>query len=157
MASSLNTPKTNPLLKSVCLRPTPTELPLSSAINISFHVWMGGWVWLKGPRVASVARLHVILSSVNKTSLFVKSPQEQNVPLQQECVACPHVLLCVSVYVCVCWSHFGGWLFSLAFGLSLGSLASELCYYQSLVTRRHEQKCIRKYSSLQNPFTDLDV
>lgn len=97
LASSLNTPKTNPLL------------PLSSAINISFHVWMGGWVWLKGPRVVSVARLHVIISSVKKTSLFVKSPQEQNVPLQQECVVCPHVLLCLGV--CLPEPHWwlAGW------------------------------------------------
>lgn len=59
-------------------------------------------MWLKGTRVAKVPRLHVILSSVKKTSLFVKLPQEQTVPLQQECVVCPHVLLYVSVCVCVC-------------------------------------------------------
>lgn len=50
---------------------------------------MGGWVWLKGQKVVSVAWLNVTFSSVKKTSLFVKLPQEQNVPLLQECDESP--------------------------------------------------------------------
>ena len=62
--------------------------------------WMGGWVWLEGPRVVSVAWLNVVFSSVKKTSLFVKSPQEQNVPLLQEHVTCAK-FPCVSLHMCL--------------------------------------------------------
>ena len=71
-------------------------------------------MWLKGPRVVSVAWLNVIFSTchiLKKTSLFVKSPQEQNVPLLQERVTSPSagVCLCVFMVVSVCRSLLGGW------------------------------------------------
>lgn len=102
--------------------------------------------------VVSVAWLHVMFSSVKKTSLFVKSPQEQNVPLLQECVTCarsPRVTVGVRVCVLAGAGLVAGWLVSAAFGLSLGSLAGELCYYRSSVTHRHDQKRIRIHGSLQ--------
>lgn len=74
---------------------------------------MGGWVWLKRPRVVSVAWRDDMFSSVKKTSLFVKSPQEQNVPLLQERVTCaesPCVPLCVCSWVCMCLQDPACWL-----------------------------------------------
>lgn len=56
--------------------------------------------------------------------------------------------LCVFMDVCVCRSLLGGSV-SVALVLSLGSLAGEPCYYQSSVTHRHDQKCIRRHSSFQ--------
>lgn len=95
-------------------------------------------MWLQGPRVVSVAWPGVIFSSMKKTSLFVKSPQEQSVPLRQECVTCAESSH-VCVRVCAGASLVAGWLagVSVAFGLSLGSLAGEPCYYQSSVTHSY--------------------
>ena len=77
--------------------------------------------------MVSVAWLNVIFSTchiLKKTSLFAKSPQEQNVPLLQERVNIPE---CWCVFVCVhgceCLQESAWWLVSMAFVLSLGSLA----------------------------------
>lgn len=58
--------------------------------------------------------------------------------------------------VCVCVLEPLWWLTGWPLWY-LGSLAAEPCYYQSLVTHRHNHKCIIAHSSIQNVFTDLDV
>lgn len=147
---------------------TPPPNPYRSA-SIFRHKHLiscvDGWVGVveraEGGECCS-APCHTFQCEQNKSICEVATGAECTFATGVCCVS-PRASVCERVYVCVCVcrSHFGGclagWLVSLAFGLSLGSLAGELCYYQSLVTRRHEQKCIRKYSSLQNPFTDLDV
>lgn len=109
--------------------------------------WLGGWVWLKGPRVVSVTWLSVTFSRVKKTSLFVKLPQEQNVPLLQEQVTC----LCVCV--CVCRSRLGGWLacwISVAFVLWAACALVSHDITTRLVTHRHDQKRDMVHSNLRN-------
>lgn len=82
--------------------------------------WMGGCGWngrgwqiLPGPMSYFPVQ--------KKTSLFVKSPQEQNVPLQLECASCLHVpsSVCVCVFVFVCLLEpfqLAGWLSNRCFG-----------------------------------------
>lgn len=93
MASSLNTPKTNPLLT------------LSSAIKLSFHVGMGGWVWLKGPRVVSVAPCHNFQCEENKAICEVATGPECTFATGVCCVS-PRA----AVSECVCLPEPHWWL-----------------------------------------------
>lgn len=133
LASSLNTDqKTNP---PGIETPPPglnfQYLPPSATHNVCDGMsrvggWVGGWVggsaggwvwskWLRGGKYCWSLEC-VILSSLKKTSLFVKPPQEQNVPFARgvcflsswkgvECL-CVHAYVCtwacLCVHVCVC-------------------------------------------------------
>lgn len=75
----------------------------------------------------SVAWLHVTFSSMRKTSLFVKLPQEQNVPLpvKQDHDTCPRSM-CVCLWVCDGASLVAGWQLSETAVPSLGILTGWL-------------------------------
>lgn len=129
--------------------PTKTNQPCANTTPSIFcykHLTscVDGWVGVVdgAEGVCCMALRHSFQCEENKSICEVATGAECTFAVGA-CCESPCACLCF----CVGATMVTGWLASAVFGLPLGSLASKLCYYQSLVTHRHDHKCITVYSS----------